>query len=268
MSSDKKPGFKPGEPNRTETVLLEPDSVCGIVASTHGDAEALEEMLRVLKDEYGVTKFFHAGDITGEASEPSRCLKLLQEHQAHCILGNHDVLLLDREFIHTYGPVAYRAAEETVKALGREEIAFLDALPVRIRTSHFSIVHESVLPPHYAKRSKRRRRSHGWDVGSSADENTSAVCYGRLAQPHFLGSDHAAYYLHARPLLKVERPEPGNRIRPPRCSVFSVPSLAFTRDERYDAGAVVVRLLDRENIEVEYLSLTPTKRSDIFPGIF
>jgi predicted phosphodiesterase len=268
MRFSKKPPFKEGEPERTDQVLLSHGAIFGVVGSTHGDAPAHAEMIELLLS-LGAADIFHCGDITGEMTEPEECVRFsLQGRGRHCVQGNHDVLAVGKEHIHTYDEYVTRTAQCSARDLSDEARELLANAPARIETPFFTIVHESVSPPYYAKRSKKRRRNHGWDIGSTADENTTAVCYGRIDRPHFIGADHAAYIIDASPRLKVTRPRPGEEVTLPRKCVVSVPSVTFSRDDDYNCGGILGVVLPDGLVKVRFLSITPREHSPQyqFPG--
>ena len=265
MPTSTKPPFKEGEPDRTEQVLLNHGAVFGVIASTHGDARAHAEMIALLES-LGARDIFHCGDIIGELNEPDACVRLARrEPDRHAVQGNHDVLAVGREHIHTYDEYVKLTAEWSARDLSPEARDLLAALPARLETPFFTIVHESVAPPYYARRSKKRRKSHDWDVGSTADENTTAVCYGRIDRPHFIGSDHAAYVIHSSPLLKVTRPRPGEEVILPKRAVVSVPSVTLSRDSDYDGGAILGEVLPDGRLKLKFISIAPRARSDRYP---
>jgi len=243
---------------------MEVGEVFGIVASSHGDALAYTEMNAFLREQ-GAVSIFHAGDITGEASDPIGCVRLAFDKGSYAVSGNHDVLAVGTERVHEYAEEVERFAFLTEQALDAEARQLLIDAPAKVETPWFAIVHESVMPPYYAKRSKRRRKSHGWDVGSSADENTTAVCYSRIDRPHFIGSDHAAYVIVGKPSLKILRPRPGEEIVIPRRSIVSVPSIAFSRDKDYDCGAILGEAQSDGALKLNFVSIHPRARSPIFP---
>ncbi len=263
--SRSKPAFKEGEPSRVDRVLLDPGDRFGVVASTHGDSLAyaeVEERLEAL----GVGTVFHTGDITGEAEDPDACvLRACAGPRRYAVQGNHDVLTVGEDHIYTYDELVTATAEASRERLSPEGRERLMNAPARIDTPYFTIVHESVSPPYYAQRGKRRRKAREWSVGSSADENTTAVCYGRLDRVHFIGSDHTAYIIHGRPMLKVLKPRPGDELVAPPRSVVSVPSVALSRDSDYDAGFVVGDVLPDGGLKLSFHSFKPRARTPMFP---
>ncbi len=213
-------------------VRVEPGEIVGFVASTHGDPSNLRKAVAALH-ERGAKRIFHAGDILGEGGAGPETLPSLTN--LDCILGNHDLLSLGGDTVHEYSEPVLAGAMKIRRELEGDPVGLerLRAFPYRIVTPHFVVVHESVAPPYYARRGKRRRRSYGWDVGSTADENTHAVCYGRIDRPHFIGSDHIPYIIQAHPGtgFRVTRPEAGVSILLAPKSVVSLPSLFAPRDE-------------------------------------
>ncbi len=258
-----KPAFKSGEPSRVDRVALNFGDRFAVVGSTHGDALAHAEMHDRLRAD-GVRFIFHSGDITGEKIEGSRCVELAFGPDCFAVQGNHDVLAVGREQVHTYDDLVRRTAESTAADLSPHARDLLLNAPVKIDTPFFSIVHESCAPPYYAKRSKRRRKYFGWDQGSSGDENMAAVSFGRIDRPHFIGSDHAAFVIAGAPLVKIRKPRPGEEMILPRRAVVSVPSICFSRDPDYDCGAVVGEVQPDGLLKVRFLSFTPASRTPVY----
>lgn len=211
----------------------------------------------------GATAIFHAGDITGESADPCGCIEMAFAPGHYAVVGNHDILAVGDERVHEYTDVVKTHARKTRENLDAESKRMILDAPAKIDTAFFSVVHESVAPPYYAKRSKRRRRSHGWDVGSSSDENTAAVCYSRIDRPHFIGSDHAAYAIVAQPMLKILKPAPDDELDLPLRAVVSVPSVAFSRDDRYDCAGIFGRI-ERGVVKIRFISIHPKARTGIY----
>lgn len=262
-ASVEKPEFKPGEPTRIERVDLDPSERFAVVGSSHGDDLAQAEIYARLRAE-GACWIFHSGDITGERVGATACVELAMGSRARAVQGNHDVLVVGRDQVHTYDDLVIRTAEATARVLTQAARDTLAGAPVKIETPWFSIVHESCDPPYYAKRSKRRRKSYGWDEGSSADENMAAVSFGRIDRPHFIGSDHAAFVIQSAPRLRMIRPRPGDMVEVPRRAIVSVPSICFSRDPDYDCGAVLGDVLPGGGLRLTFLSIAPARRADLF----
>lgn len=243
---------------------MEVGEIFAVVGSSHGDSLAYAEMIAVLRAQ-GALSIFHAGDITGEAADPNGCVRLAFDEGSFAVAGNHDVLAVGRERVHEYAEEVERFAVLTEEALDADARLLLADSPAKVETPWFAIVHESVLPPYYAKRSKRRRKSHGWDVGSSSDENTTAVCYSRIDRPHFIGSDHAAYVIVGTPSLKILKPRPDEEVIVPKRSVISTPSIAFSRDADYDCGAIIGAAMSDGSLKLKFISIHPRARTAVFP---
>lgn len=264
FSEYKKPEFKPGEPTRIEKVILDKGDKFAILASTHGNFKIYKESIEYFRN-LGAEFFFHAGDITGEFNGPAECIEICNKMpNFYAVLGNHDLLALGYDYIYTYDEIIKRTGEESAKLLSEPVMSILRNIPIKIETPFFNVVHESVSPPYYAQRSKKRRKSSEWSIGSSSDENTTAVCYGRLDKIHFIGSDHAAYIIHAQPMLKIMKPRPGDELIAPLRSVISAPSVSFSRDSDYDSGGIFGEILDNGSLKLKFISFTPKNSSSLF----
>jgi len=260
--------FKEGEPTKVEKVLIDHGDKFAIIASSHGDFIAYREAIDKFV-ELGAEYFFHSGDITGEFIQPAECIEYaFTRPNSYGVLGNHDLLVLGYDYIYTYNDTIKKTAEETAKLLDSTKLQMLNSAPIKIETPFFNVVHESVSPPYYAQRSKKRRKSRDWSIGSCADENTTSVCYGRIDKVHFIGSDHAAYVLHAQPRLKVIKPRPGDELIAPSRSVVSAPSITFSRDLDYDCGGILGEILEDGSVKLKFISFKPLSHSELFSFCF
>ncbi|MBM3314048.1 metallophosphoesterase, partial [candidate division WOR-3 bacterium] len=61
----------------------------GIFSDVHGNLEALEAVLRRLKEE-GAERYVCCGDIVGYGPDPNRCIEIVRALGCLCVAGNHD----------------------------------------------------------------------------------------------------------------------------------------------------------------------------------
>ncbi len=64
-------------------------SKVGAIGDIHAEDVRLSAVLRYLAD-VGVDKVLAVGDIVDGPGDPLRCCRLLEEHQAEVVMGNHD----------------------------------------------------------------------------------------------------------------------------------------------------------------------------------
>lgn len=101
----------------------------GILGDVHGNLEALEVAVRGLA-ERGVDRYVQMGDIVGYGADPAPCIARIRELDAAVVAGNHDwavIRKLDTSFFNVY---AREAVEWTRSHLSREDLHYLETLPL------------------------------------------------------------------------------------------------------------------------------------------
>ncbi|MGY1745246.1 metallophosphoesterase family protein [Blastococcus sp. SYSU D00695] len=127
----------------------------GLLSDVHANFPALQAALRSL-ERRGVDELLVAGDLVGYGGQPDECLAALRAAGARCVLGNHDLFVLDRLPATRFPELARRAAEVTRSLLSPDGRAFLAALPVRLETGSLLVTHGSLDSPEEYVRGERR----------------------------------------------------------------------------------------------------------------
>ena len=120
---------------------------CAIISDIHGNLDALEA---VLADAGEVDAIWCLGDLVGYGPQPNECVALLRERGALCVAGNHDRACIGMMDVNEFNPEASEAALWTHDQLTQEHIAYLAALPERIKVGEegeFTVVHGSPREP-------------------------------------------------------------------------------------------------------------------------
>ena len=118
----------------------------GIIADIHGNLEALQSVLTVLKDS-GVDEYICAGDIVGYGADPKACIRSVREVCQSIVAGNHEhavVGLLDTNY---FNPNADEAVNWTREQLDEEQQAFLKSLELTAKREDFFVVHATPFSP-------------------------------------------------------------------------------------------------------------------------
>ena len=118
----------------------------GLLSDVHANLPALEAALAVLEHR-GVDQLLVAGDLVGYGGQPDECLTTLAEVGARCVLGNHDLFVLDRLPATRFPPLARRSAELTRSLLSPDSHAFLTGLPLRLQSGTVVMTHGSLDDP-------------------------------------------------------------------------------------------------------------------------
>lgn len=103
-----------------------------MVSDVHGNLPAFEAVLAAI-DAAGADEIWCLGDLVGYGAQPDECVALAAERCALCLVGNHDLVALDRLSAADFSPAAAVAARWTRERLGAEASEFLGKLePARL----------------------------------------------------------------------------------------------------------------------------------------
>jgi predicted phosphodiesterase len=114
----------------------------GLISDIHANLEALEAVLAALQNE-SVDQILCLGDVIGYGPNPNECVKLVQQHAAICLIGNHDEASLGRVDLDLFNYMARQAIEWTTGQLSEEAKQFLLSLLYMKNYGNFMIVHAS-----------------------------------------------------------------------------------------------------------------------------
>lgn len=67
----------------------------GLFSDVHGDLEALQRCIQLTEE---CDQRIFLGDVAG-GRHVQRCIELLQQHQVHCVAGNHDRYSFDTDYL-------------------------------------------------------------------------------------------------------------------------------------------------------------------------
>lgn len=113
-----------------------------IISDIHSNLQALTRALELV-DELGVDEIYCLGDIVGYGANPNECVELVRERVTTCVMGNHDLAVVDpaqAEFLDINGRAA---AEWTSRVLAEDHRKFLAELPLMVCTDLATFVHSS-----------------------------------------------------------------------------------------------------------------------------
>jgi predicted phosphodiesterase len=100
-----------------------------LLADVHANLEALTVVLREAEAR-GCEAILCAGDLVGYGPDPDACVRLLVERGALCVLGNHDLMVLERMALDRCVPDGRRAVRWTRRVLDPEVRRRLEAMPL------------------------------------------------------------------------------------------------------------------------------------------
>ncbi len=98
----------------------------GLIADIHSNAEAIISVLGRLGD---VEEIWCLGDIVGYGPDPARCIDLVRERRHVCVIGNHDLCVLNAIDVSEFNAEAIESCLWNRDHLSGERLAFLRSLP-------------------------------------------------------------------------------------------------------------------------------------------
>jgi len=117
-----------------------------LISDIHANLEALQATLQRISAQ-AVDRIVCLGDIVGYNANPAECIALLREFDVLCIAGNHDRAVTGQITTEGFSHTAARAVAWTRRHLGPDDIAFLAALPLKLRIAkHLVVVHGALHP--------------------------------------------------------------------------------------------------------------------------
>ncbi len=100
----------------------------GIIADVHSNAEALESVLDGMQD---VEQIWCLGDIIGYGPEPERCIDMIMSRKHVCIIGNHDLCVLEDIDTSDFSREAIATCVWSRGRLDEKHLAYLRELPTK-----------------------------------------------------------------------------------------------------------------------------------------
>jgi diadenosine tetraphosphatase ApaH/serine/threonine PP2A family protein phosphatase len=117
-----------------------------ILSDVHGNLPAFEAVLADIEKE-GVDARWCLGDLVGYGAQPDECVALAKESVDLCLIGNHDLVVLDRLDIAEFSMNAAIAATWTKEHIAPESVEFLGGLESLDETRPLGLYHASPRDP-------------------------------------------------------------------------------------------------------------------------
>ncbi|MGA6994071.1 MAG: metallophosphoesterase family protein [Candidatus Deferrimicrobiaceae bacterium] len=191
-----------------------------VVSDIHSNGDALEAVIREI-DRQRADRVLHLGDLVGYNAEPEKCVRWAREHAAAGIMGNHDAVVTGKasgEFFHA---PALLAARWSAKHISPESVAYLSALPERLRFS------EEILLAHGAPSDPDRYLF----LLEDAEEEVDMLSGGSPPRVVFFGHTHVpAAYVRKKDGSTVSAPLEGLRIEKGETAMLNPGSVGQPRD--------------------------------------
>jgi len=98
-----------------------------MISDIHGNLPAFRAVLDAIAEE-GADEIWCLGDLVGYGAQPNECVELASDSTQLCLIGNHDLVVIDRLDISDFSPNAAIAAKWTKGELNDSARAYLETL--------------------------------------------------------------------------------------------------------------------------------------------
>jgi diadenosine tetraphosphatase ApaH/serine/threonine PP2A family protein phosphatase len=117
-----------------------------VISDVHANYHALEAVLKEI-DAARVEAIWCLGDTVGYGPRPNECCDLVRDRAVHCLVGNHDLVVLGELAVNEFNDEAAAAAIWTAEVLTAESRAFLASLKPYGEVEGVDLFHASARDP-------------------------------------------------------------------------------------------------------------------------
>ncbi len=117
-----------------------------VISDIHANAAALDAVLEAI-DADAPDALWCLGDTVGYGPRPNECIAGVRARADVCLVGNHDLAVLDRLDLSDFTPDAEAAARWSASVLERDARAWLDALQPSAEAEGAQLFHASARDP-------------------------------------------------------------------------------------------------------------------------
>jgi diadenosine tetraphosphatase ApaH/serine/threonine PP2A family protein phosphatase len=127
-----------------------PDNVgatrVALISDVHGNLPAFEAVLEDIR-RAGVDARWCLGDLVGYGAQPDECVALARESCEVCLIGNHDLVVIDKLEITEFSHNAAVAAIWTQEHIAQESVDYLAGLETHSESGELGLYHASPRDP-------------------------------------------------------------------------------------------------------------------------
>lgn len=98
-----------------------------IISDVHANLEALREVLSDI-DQLEVDGLACLGDNIGYGAEPEEVVKLIRQRHIPCVMGNHELAVVDPSCLYAMSPIARRSLILTEELISRDTLDYINGL--------------------------------------------------------------------------------------------------------------------------------------------
>ena len=132
-------------PDNVDPARVPPVRVA-LVSDVHGNLPAFEAVLEDIRRE-GVDARWCLGDLVGYGAQPDECVALAAEACDVCLIGNHDLVVIDKLDVSAFSHNAAVAAIWTRENIAPESVEYLSGLSPSDEDHEVGLYHASPRDP-------------------------------------------------------------------------------------------------------------------------
>ena len=117
-----------------------------LLSDVHGNLPAFQSVIEDVR-ETGVDEIWCLGDLIGYGAQPDECVALARDVCDLCLIGNHDLVVLDKLSIDDFSMNAALAAKWTQENVSKETLEWLGGLEPSDTSRAMGLYHASPRDP-------------------------------------------------------------------------------------------------------------------------
>jgi diadenosine tetraphosphatase ApaH/serine/threonine PP2A family protein phosphatase len=117
-----------------------------LLSDVHGNLPAFEAVIEDIR-KVGVDAIWNLGDLVGYGAQPDECVQLARETCDLCLIGNHDLVVIDKLKVDDFSANAATAALWTREHIKDETREFLKTLSPKDESGEMKLYHASPRDP-------------------------------------------------------------------------------------------------------------------------
>jgi len=98
-----------------------------VISDIHGNLEAFKQVLMDI-GKSDIDDMICLGDNIGYGPEPEQVVAMIKNHNIQTVMGNHELAVLDQNYLSLFNPLARKSLLRTTKLLSEETINFISGL--------------------------------------------------------------------------------------------------------------------------------------------
>jgi predicted phosphodiesterase len=111
-----------------------------VISDIHGNLDAFKAVLADI-DKFNIEAIVSLGDNIGYGPEPNEVIRLILERNIPSVMGNHELVVVNREHLEWFNPVARKSLQKTISVLSDDSLRYISGLKPCKATNEYRFVH-------------------------------------------------------------------------------------------------------------------------------